>query len=246
MNRHRRSLRPSAEAEAERLREVFTEAAYDVTPSAVPLAAIERAGRLRKRRRTTAVVGSACALLVIPLAVVALREALSSGPGAEHLTSPTAVRASPSAAPKGTVRVVTPGERVKVSPDIKIWLTEDGQHWSSPGNPGSQFRSVTDGNLDLSGPGVGVQQEGAGGYEYFLSGIYHGKGDAARVEIDTAGGAVVNGTVLTLAGGPHWGVWYAMVSDAKAAESDRLTSIARRVTVYDSAGGVVASTEATR
>lgn len=77
MNRHRKSPRPSVEAE--RLREVFGEAAYDITPSAVPLTAIERAGRLRKRRRTATVVGSACALLVLPVAVVALREVVASG-----------------------------------------------------------------------------------------------------------------------------------------------------------------------
>lgn len=232
MKRHRKFPHPSAEAE--RLHEVFTEAAYDVTPSAVPLAAIERAGRQRSRRRTATVAGSACALLVVPLAVVALREAVS--PGDERVTSPSGV-------PMATVRVVTAGERVEVAPGIKIWLTEDGKHWSSPAGPGPRFSSVKDGAIDLSAPGVTVQQEGAGDLGYFLSGVYHSRGDAARVEIKTTAGEVV-GTALTLAGSPHWGVWYAMVSAPKSVAPGTPVGVTRRVTVYDSAGGVIASTGA--
>ncbi|MFK0024122.1 hypothetical protein [Streptomyces sp. NPDC090798] len=229
MKRHRKFPRPSAESG--RLREVFAEAAYDVTPSAVPLAAIERAGRQRRRRRRAAVAGSACALLVVPLAVVALREAVSPESGDERVTSPSGL-------PMATVRVVTAGERVEVAHGIKIWLTEDGAHWSSPAGSGPRFSSVKDGADE---PGVSVRQEGAGDLGYFLSGIYRGRGEAARVEIETTAGQVA-GTALTLAGGPHWGVWYAMVSTPKSVAPDRSVDVTRRVTVYDSAGGVTAST----
>ncbi|MFE2964856.1 hypothetical protein ACFXKC_14525 [Streptomyces sp. NPDC059340] len=233
MKRHRKFPRPSAESEP--LREVFAEAAYDVTPSAVPLAAIERAGRRRRRRRTAAVAGSACALLVVPLAVVALREAVSPESGDGRV-------ASPSGLPMATVRVVTAGERVEVAHGIKIWLTEDGAHWSSPADSGPLFSSVKDGADE---PGVTVQQEGAGDWGYFLSGVYRGKREAARVEIETTAGQVA-GTALTLAGGPHWGVWYAMVSAPKPVTPGRPVDVTRRVTVYDAAGGVTASTGAGR
>jgi hypothetical protein len=233
MKRHRKFPRPSAESE--RLREVFAEAAHDVTPSAVPLAAIERAGRQRGRRRTAAVAGSACALLVVPLAVVALRAAVSPGSGDERGTSP-------SGTPMATVRVVTAGERVEVAHGIKIWLTEDGAHWSTAAGSGPLFSSVKDGADE---PGVTVQQEGAGDWGYFLSGVYRGKREAARVVIETTAGQVP-GTALTLAGGPRWGVWYAMVSTPKSVAPGRPVDVTRRVTVYDSAGGVTASTGAGR
>lgn len=46
------------------------------------------------------------------------------------------------------------------------------------------------------------------GKDYFLSGIYHGKHDAATVKIKTAKGTVT-GTIVRLAGKPGWGAWYA-------------------------------------
>ncbi|MFF4347309.1 hypothetical protein [Streptomyces sp. NPDC001530] len=244
MNHPFRSARPPAEAE--RLREAFTEAAYDVTPSAVPLAAIEREGRRRRRRRRTAVLGAACGALLVPLAVVVLRDGVPSGPS-ERVKPPAAGAGTPSpspSAPAGQVRVVTPGERVQVAPGTKIWLTEEGKHWLEPGAPGAQFRSVSDGNLDMSKPGVSLQESGEEG-GYFLSGIFHGKGEPARVEVTTVAGAR-NGTALTLAGKPGWGVWYLEMKIPKSLTSrDTMFGVTKRVTVYDSAGGVIASEEFT-
>jgi len=245
MNRPFRSPRPPAEAE--RLREVFAEAAYDVTPSAVPLAAIEREGRRRRRRRRTTVLGAACGALLVPLAVVVLRDGASSRPG-ERVRPPAASADTTSpapSAPAGKVRVVTSGERVQVAPGTKIWLTEDGKHWTEPGAPGAQFRSVADGNLDLNRPGVSLQQSGEGD-GYFLSGIFHGKGEPARVEVKTVAGDL-NATALTLAGKPGWGVWYVTVklpeSATSATSANTMAGVTKRVTVYDSAGGVIASEE---
>ncbi|AZM46504.1 hypothetical protein DMB38_12355 [Streptomyces sp. WAC 06738] len=67
------------------------------------------------------------------------------------------------------VWVVAPGERVQAAPKVQLWLTEDGKHWSTPDQP-NQFRSVVDGNLDLSRPGVSLQAEQVEGH-YFLSGF---------------------------------------------------------------------------
>ncbi|MFC9844070.1 hypothetical protein ACFWFF_36225 [Streptomyces sp. NPDC060223] len=245
MNRPSRPQSPAPEPEG--LREAFAEAALDVTPSAVPLAAIERAGRRRRRRRTAAVLGAACGVLLLPLAVVVLRADLSSGQGESERVTPPAASAGPTPSPSLSmahaekVRIVTPGERVEVSPGTEIWLTEDGKHWSEPDQP-TQFRSVSDGNLDLSSPGVSVQESAHEGVS-FLSGIFYGPGEPARVEVRTVAG-VIDGTALTLAGEPGWGVWYAEVKMPESQPpSDSLTGVTERVTVYDSAGAVIASQE---
>ncbi|MFE6482605.1 hypothetical protein ACFVGN_06670 [Streptomyces sp. NPDC057757] len=242
---NRPSRNQTSPAEAELLREVFAEAALDVTPSVVPLAAIEREGRRRKRRRRAAVLGAACGVLLAPLAVVVLQGGISPG-GSERVAPPAASsgpRPSVSASRAGKVRVVTPGERVKVSTGIEIWLTEDGKHWSEPDQP-TQFRSVTDGNLDLSTPGVSLQESGQDNGLFFLSGIFYGEGEPARVAVETVAGDL-DGTALTLAGRPGWGVWYAEVKVPQAllSSSDAAMGVTRRVTVYDSAGGVIASQE---
>ncbi|MET8407812.1 hypothetical protein ABZV34_06805 [Streptomyces sp. NPDC005195] len=237
-------------AEAQRLREIFAEATCDVTPTPVPLAAVERAARRRRRRRAAAVVGFACASLMVPAAAVALR----AGADTTRVTGP-------SAGPRGTVRVVTPGERVRIASGIKIWLTEDGGHWNSPWSTAPRFRGVKDDGIDIGTPGVTLQEEGACANGYFVSGMYHGKGDAARVRIETTAGDV-DGTALTLAGSPHWGVWYAVVKSPKTQKTQETqetpkaqevpgTSMkrrvhdgpTRRVTVYDSAGRVIATME---
>ncbi|MFF1677457.1 hypothetical protein ACFVYG_15605 [Streptomyces sp. NPDC058256] len=234
-------------AEAERLREALAEVAYDVTPSVVPIAAIAREGRRRRRRRTAAVLGAACGVLLVPLAVVMLRGGVPDGQGEREQVTPPAASVSPSPSVSmphaGNVRVVTPGERVTVSPGTKIWLTEDGKHWTEPDQP-TQFRSVTDGNLDLSSPGVSLQESGREDGTVFLSGIFYGPGEPALVEIRTAAGDI-DGTALTLAGEPGWGVWYAEVKvpESVRSSSDFLGGVTERVTVYDSAGGVIASQE---
>ncbi|MGQ4384705.1 hypothetical protein [Streptomyces sp. SAS_270] len=255
MNHRRHTSRPADPAgpEVGLVREVFTDVANDVTPSAVPLAAIEREGRRRRRRRST-VLGAACGVLLVPLAVVVLRGGEGGGSGAGTAekgtrvsSSPTQTRdASPSpSVPPGKVRVVTPGERVRVAPGTRIWLTRDGKHWTEPGAPEPQFRSVSDGNLDISVPGVSLQESSEGG-THFLSGIYYGGADAARVRIETRAGEV-NGTVLTLAGKQKWGVWYASVkerdtpSSTSSSSAPSTTGFTERVTVYDSAGVVIAS-----
>ncbi|MFG2476690.1 hypothetical protein [Streptomyces fagopyri] len=264
MNRHRRSA--DMPAEAERLRAMFADAACDVAPSPVPLAAVERAARQRRRRRAAAVLGSACALLVIPAAALALRAGGGAGADATRMTGL-------SAGPRGTVRVVAPGERVRVASGVKIWLTEDGGHWTSPWSSAPRFRGVGGDGTDLGTPGVTLQEGGAGDHGYFVSGVYHGRGDAARVRIETAAGDV-DGTALTLAGSPHWGVWYALIKSPKptkppepsepseptgtprAREASAMPEApgtptrrrfpggpTKRVTVYDSAGKVIATME---
>ncbi|WP_331755774.1 hypothetical protein [Streptomyces sp. NBC_01643] len=131
--------------------------------------------------------------------------------------------------PTSAVRVVASGERVQAAPKVQLWLTKDGKHWSTP-TQANQFRSVVDGNLDMSESGVSLQAEPVDG-RYFLSGIYHGKGDAATVTVVTDRGTVT-GTVVNLAGQSGWGAWYA---------TSELPNSANSVTVSDAAGHTIAT-----
>ncbi|MGW6740852.1 hypothetical protein ACWGDX_08915 [Streptomyces sp. NPDC055025] len=242
-----RSSRAHHRAYEDVLRDSVAEAANAVTPSPVPLAAIERAGRARRRRGNAALAVAGCGLLLGPLAVVLVRGTPPPDPApvpAPVLTAPPA----PSPAPE-PVRVVRPGQRVKAAPGTEVWLTEDGKHWSTPEQP-DQFRSVSDGNLDLSAPGISHQAETAGN-RYFHSGIYYGTRDAGRVEITTRNGRVVRAELLELAGRPGWGVWYTTTELPPAGtalgpegadagtSADAPVDFIRDITVYDSAGAVV-------
>ncbi|MFI8422383.1 hypothetical protein [Streptomyces sp. NPDC085479] len=109
------------------------------------------------------------------------------------------------------VRTVAAGERVAAAPGWTVWLTARGKYWKGgEGEEGGmeQFRSVTDGNIDLRSPGVSFQGEGT-----FRSGLYFGTRDAGRVDLVDAKGRTTTAALLELAGRPGWGVWYAVTPD---------------------------------
>jgi hypothetical protein len=164
--------------------------------------------------------------------------AVSQGKAA-HGTGRQAVVAAKSVAAKApTARIVASGEHVRVTDGAEVWLTEEGKYWTTPGNPEPQFRSVVDGNIDRSRPGVSMQSEGADGH-FVLSGLYYGgKGTASRVEVETADGTV-RGKLLELAGKPGWGVWYA-TADVPTTDDDGGLDLLGNVTVYDTKGKVYA------
>ncbi|MFD6294859.1 hypothetical protein ACFWFU_08645 [Streptomyces sp. NPDC060235] len=155
---------------------------------------------------TTALLG----LPTVSYAVPQGRTAHDTAPAAvERGTTGTATRTVP-AAKAPTARIVAPGQRVRVSDGSRIWLTQEGKHWTTPDDPDPRFRSVVDGNIDLGTPGVSLQAEGLGGH-YLLSGLYYGDtGTASRVTVRTTAGTV-HGRLLELGGSPGWGVWYATV-----------------------------------
>ncbi|MDH6214839.1 sigma factor-like helix-turn-helix DNA-binding protein [Streptomyces pseudovenezuelae] len=226
--------------DVERLRGLFAEAAGGagaVEPAAravqfdVPLDAVEQRGRaLRRRRRGVGV--TVCALLLVPTGVFVAGRFMggdstdgSGGGAADVAQSP--------------VRIVAPGERVDALPEVQVWLTSGGKHWSTPDRP-NQFLGLTDDDgYESEKSAVSVQPEPLHS-SYFLSGLYRGlSADPARVEVGVAEGKIT-GTVLTLAGSPGWGVWYARAPMSMAKMKSTFVEGGPTVTVYDAAGKVVA------
>ncbi|MGW7201635.1 hypothetical protein [Streptomyces chryseus] len=186
-------------------------------------------------RMKTYVTAAAVAAVLVGAPTMAHAIATANTP-ASTADSQTAVAAKASSS--ASVRVVTPGERIAAAPKVQLWLTKDGKHWSTP-TMANQFRSVTDGNIDMSRPGVSLQAEPVEG-SYFLSGVYNGKGDAATVKIKTEQGTVA-GTIVRLAGKPGWGAWYATSKLPDGSKSkDSKSYFVRSVTVYDTAGRTIA------
>ncbi|MEU3449400.1 hypothetical protein AB0H29_19625 [Streptomyces thermolilacinus] len=130
-----------------------------------------------------------------------------------------------------SVRVVQPGERIDAGDGWTLWLTREGKHWAGPDGY-ENFRSVVDGNIDLSRPGVSHQSEGdATGV--FHSGVYYGTKRAARVELVAADGTRTPAALVELPGKPGWGAWY--VSTPPATDPGGLG-----VALYDRAGRLIA------
>ncbi|MET8505431.1 hypothetical protein ABZV60_12330 [Streptomyces sp. NPDC004787] len=198
---------PTDEPDAAGLRAAFAAVARDIAPGPVPLAEVRRRGLALRRRRTVAL--AALAVLSVSGAAAVAGLALSAGPEVTAATLPVAPTTSPTpAAPlPPPVRVVRPGERVAAGKGWTVWLTAEGKHWTGPDGY-ANARSVTDGNIALSQPGVSYQREG--GREGVLhSGLYYGTRAAGRVELREADGRTVLATLLELPGRPGWGVWYA-------------------------------------
>ncbi|MFD6186620.1 hypothetical protein [Streptomyces goshikiensis] len=244
---------PESETEAAWVRAVFAEAADDVAPGPVPLADVRRRGRARRVRRSAALgVVAAAATAVVAVASVTLllspaapadqrQPSVADRPGPSDTSPPpppAPVPPAPSASAGGSAssrppakppRSVRPGERVDAGQGWKVWLTEDGKHWSGPDGY-ENFRSVTDGNLDLSRPGLSHQSQ-SGPDGAFHSGVYYGTRDAAGVEIADGSGRKTAATLLELPGHPGWGVWYAHTPPSEDGPT---------VTLYDDAGTALA------
>ncbi|MFI8824554.1 hypothetical protein [Streptomyces sp. NPDC053431] len=209
---------PGSDADGE-LRAVFARAAHEITPGPVPLADVRRRGRARRRRR--AVTLAALAVLSVSGAATVAALSLPGEPGRPVRVAPLVppvpplptVAAGPGQVttpevPKVTeVRLVRAGQRVDAGRGWKVWLTSEGKHWAGPDGY-ENFRSVTDGNVETSAPGISYQSEGDTS-GIFQSGLYYGTRAVGRVELRDADGRTALATLLELPGRPGWGVWYA-------------------------------------
>lgn len=239
--------------DAERLRRLFAEAAAGLVPLDVQLDAVEQHGRALRRRRR-GVVAAACGLLLVPGVVF----------GADRFMSGSSTEGSGGGAAdvaQSPIRIVAPGERVDAVPGVEVWLTTDGKHWSTPEAP-NQFQGLTDASaedtyrnkyqdeykygsgkkvsVESGKPAVSVQPDPLNSTSYFLSGLYRGlSADPARVEV-TVDDHRITGTVLTLAGSPGWGVWYARTPLSPEELKSSSVDGGPAVTVYDAAGKAVA------
>ncbi|WP_326580353.1 hypothetical protein OG889_21455 [Streptomyces sp. NBC_00481] len=175
------------------------------------------------------------ALTTVLAGVPSMSYAVSRGETAHGTDTAVAAAVAAAARKAPTPRIVAPGEHVVAAPGFELWLTAEGKHWTDPDMPDDpQFRSVVDGNIDPTRPGVSLQGSGFEG-RYFLSGLYYGgKGTASRVEVATSTGKV-RGKLIELAGKPGWGVWYAI---ADLPSGDDGEDFLREVTVYDTRGRV--------
>ncbi|MFH9723861.1 hypothetical protein ACH4M4_12980 [Streptomyces sp. NPDC017254] len=180
----------------------------------------------------------AAVVIAAPSAVGASTE--SSAEASPAALSAAAVEAAPAkvtpvkaAAPAaGPVRTVRSGERVDGGGGYTVWLTRDGKHWSGP-DGFENFRSVVDGNIDRSTPGVSHQSEGdATGV--FHSGLFYGTREAGRVELTDAEGHKTVANLIALPGRPDWGVWYTGTGPVEGRGGDV------DVALYDRAGKLLA------
>jgi hypothetical protein len=180
------------------------------------------------------VVVAGCALLLVPAVVFGAGGFMGAGSADGSGGGASDVAQSPT-------RIVAPGERVDAVTGVQVWLTTDGKHWSTPERP-NQFRGLTsdgDGDGKEGKPGVSAQLDPMKS-GYFLSGLYRGlSADPARVEV-TVDDRRITGTVLTLAGSPGWGVWYARAPLTPQELKSSSVDGGPTVTVYDAAGKVVA------
>ncbi len=154
---------------------------------------------------------AAVALAAAPTAAVAAAPAAAL----THRAAPAGAAASAAApadataaesAGKRSVRVVRPGERVGVAPGWRMWLTPEGKHWSGPDGY-ENFRSVVDGNIDPTQPGVSLQTDGTGS-GILHTGLYYGTRDVGRVELTYGGTTTVRAALVELPGRPGWGAWH--------------------------------------
>ncbi|CAL9301795.1 hypothetical protein [Streptomyces sp. SudanB25_2051] len=194
---------------------------------------------MTRTKKYAAAAAVAAVLVGIPTGAYATHATAPSAPAptAATSTTPTTPNSTaaegPAAERPSTQRptVVRPGERVDAGGGWTLWLTRDGKHWAGPDGY-ENFRSVTDGNIDLGRPGVSHQSEGdATGV--FHSGVYYGTKKAARVELVAADGTRTRAALVELPGKPGWGAWY--VSTPPATDPGGIG-----VALYDRTGRLLA------
>ncbi|WP_327234783.1 hypothetical protein OG349_13150 [Streptomyces sp. NBC_01317] len=219
--------------QAEELRHALDGYARAVAPTPAPTGAILDAVRRRRiRRRAGGVAACGAALTAVTLLLTAPAD--TSGT-VRPLPAGPVTGATPSPTGKGVVKVVAPLEKVKVSAKLTVWLTKDGRQCSRL----VRFDSCDTYTTDK--PSVGLVQASTEGSseesarQHWI-GEFTARGVARMVVRDA--GRTYEGTVVTLAGDPGWGAWYADVKPS--------ARIPRSLTLYDDAGNVLARKDLTK
>ncbi|MFJ6216713.1 hypothetical protein ACIQGZ_25795 [Streptomyces sp. NPDC092296] len=215
-------------AEAEQLRRALDDFAGTTPAAPLRMERILWAVRRRRARRRAAGIAAGCGLLLTPLALLA-------GAG-----GPASTTVSP-AAPRGAAgpRIVGPGEKITVGRGITMRLTEDGRQCvRQPGEIEPFCNRV-------AGPGSGGANKFTLSWDQnrraILTGSFGGTITPAQVVVRTRSGSY-EGRLVTLAGRPDWGAWYADagVSDASPADLEKSPAFLRSVTLYDANGEIIA------
>ncbi|MHC5903913.1 sigma factor-like helix-turn-helix DNA-binding protein [Streptomyces sp. S6] len=200
----------------------------------VPLgeADVVRRGRELRRRRIGVGVAGGVLLLAAPGVFVAEQVGI---PGISGAAAPDRAGARVGEVVPGPIRVVAPGERVEPVTGLKVWLTSGGEHWSTP-----VAAVPAAGESAQKRGGVSARVQLLDDERYFVAGRYEGlSADPRRVEV-RVGGEVLVGSVLTLAGGPGWGVWYLPKPFGMGELKEAIGEKGVVVTVYDAGGRAVA------
>ncbi|MFE6972437.1 hypothetical protein [Streptomyces sp. NPDC057682] len=158
-----------------------------------------------RRRKRGWLAGAVCAAVLATGAGVAVASSVSAAP----LASTPAVVSHPAAAPTGSVRVVTPGERISVA-DRTLWLTPKGLNVAAPSSATPSGLNVAE---VLPGKVATLSEGDASGALW--AGIYRGPVTSTTKVALTFGTRTLQAEVVTLAGKPGWGAYY--VFDAKGA-----------------------------
>jgi hypothetical protein len=128
--------------------------------------------------------------------------------------APAAVQAASTA---GAVQVVAPGERIAIG-DNNLWLTAKGLHVASPKLGKPDVKRVTDvlpGKVSTTARGDASS--------VLWSGIYRGPVTATTKVTIKLGSRTLQAKVVTLAGNPGWGAYYALDVKADASVKPSVT-----------------------
>lgn len=212
------------------LRGLLAEEAARAPMSVAPVDALERGGRARKTRRTTALGSAALALVAVPVTAIALHGGTDTAVDADALN-----RLSTGDGPRSPFRFVEPGEPIRVEPGGQT-MTLDAEGYCRTDDDGFETcKSAVDGN---QGPGSPSLQ---GGYDeeaqrHYYYGLYIGEEAPARIVVGSDE-AELNATIVSLPGDPGWVAYYAV---GPRVEPDPTTpGMLDGVTVYDENGGVL-------
>ncbi|MFJ6216715.1 hypothetical protein ACIQGZ_25805 [Streptomyces sp. NPDC092296] len=142
---------------------------------------------------------------------------------------------------EGAVKVVAPGEKVPIGGGATLWLTEDGRQCvRQPGSAEARCNTAS-----RSRPWVVMTfvSSGSDG-RTTIAGSFTAGDAPARISARTLNG-VAEGTVVTLAGNPGWGAWYADAGIGGASRSPLKGSriFLRGLTLYGVDGRAMVSFE---